>query len=97
MNLSENKSFSVEYNTRLTGFTTSNSQSYLAFASGKIRTAKVSCPKCGKAAYVDNGYHAVEDSVITQLGLNIRIAQFLCKNCGAHWSTHREIVDELLI
>lgn len=96
MNFSENKSFSVEYNTRLTGFTTSSSQGYFASVSGKIRTAKVSCPTCGKAAYVDNGYHAVEDSVITQLGLKILIAQFHCKKCGKRWSTNREVVDELI-
>ena len=97
MDFSENKSFSVvEYNTRLTGFTTSSSQSYFASVSGKIRTVKVSCPKCGKAAYVDNGYHAVEDSVITQLGLKVLISQFCCKSCGKRWSTNREVVDELI-
>ena len=96
MDFSENKKLSVEYNTRLTGFTTNSSQGYLTSVSGKIRTVKVSCPKCSKVMYVDNGYHAVEDSVITQLGLKIRIAQFYCKNCSTHWSTNREIVDELI-
>ena len=82
MDFSENKKLSVEYNTRLTGFTTNSSQGYLTSVSGKIRTVKVSCPSCGKAAYVDNGYHAVKDSVIVQLGLKILIAQFCCKSCG---------------
>ena len=93
---SENKKLSVEYNTRLTGFTTRSSQCYFASVSGKLRTVKVNCPTCGKVAYVNNGYHAVEDSIITQLGLNIRIAQFTCKNCGTRWSTNREVIDELI-
>ena len=96
MDFSENKKLSVEYNTRLTGFTTNSSQGYLTSVSGKIRTVKVSCPSCGKAAYVDNGYHAVEDSVITQLGLKVLISQFCCKSCGKRWSTNREVVDELI-
>lgn len=48
MNVSENKKFSIEYNTRLVGFLTKSSQGYLVSTKGKIRTAKVNCPKCGK-------------------------------------------------
>ena len=93
---SENKKLSVEYNTRLNGFTVNSKQHYLVSANGKFRTKHVTCRQCGQTAYVDNGYHTVKDSVITQLGLNIRIAQFSCKNCGAHWSTNREVIDTLI-
>lgn len=95
MNFSENKNFSIEYNTRLAGFLSSR-QGYFASVSGKIRTAKVNCPACRQTVYVDNGYHAVEDSVITHLGLKILIAQFRCKKCGKCWSTNREVVNELI-
>jgi hypothetical protein len=95
--MSENKKFSIEYNTRLTGFLTGNSQKYSVSVNGKIRTAKINCQECGSADYVDNGYHAVEDSIITQLGLKILIAQFHCKKCNTFWSTNREIIDKLII
>lgn len=92
----ENKKLSIEYNTRLNGFTSKSKQQYIVSANGKFRTKHVTCQQCGQTAYVDNGYHAVEDSVIVQLGLKILISQFRCKKCGKRWSTSRDVVDELI-
>jgi len=63
MVLSENKSFSVEYNTLLPGFLGKTKQ-YVASIDGKIKTVQVICPKCKRTDYVDNGYHLVEDDLI---------------------------------
>ena len=95
MVLSENKSFSVEYNTLLPGFLGKTKQ-YVASIDGKIKTVQVICPKCKRTDYVDNGYHLVEDDLIQGRGLTIRIAQFLCKKCGTYWSSERELIDNVI-
>ncbi len=93
---SENKKFSIEYNTRLNSFTTSNTQ-YTASLNGKFRTKNVKCPQCKQTAYVDNGYHAVEQSIIKALSLKIKVSQFHCKKCNTYWSTEREIIDKVVM
>lgn len=92
MKSSEVKKISVEYNTRLNGFS-DGKRCYVASVDGKLKTMHVACPQCGQATYVENGYHAVEDGLIKSLGLRINIAQFFCKKCGVFWSSEREIVD----
>lgn len=91
----KHKKLSIEYNTRLPGFINGNPL-YVASLDGKIRTSCVCCPNCGSRHFVDNGYHAVEDSFIRKLGLRINIAQFQCKKCGNHWSTQRELIDDII-
>lgn len=91
----ENKSFSIEYNARLSGFA-DNAARYVASLDGKIKIANVRCPQCGRSSYVNNGYHIVENSFICTLGLHIKIAQFACKKCGCHWSTERKLVDKVI-
>lgn len=95
METAQHKKFSIEYNTRLQSFETGKN-CYTTSLDGKIRTVKVQCPQCGCSDYVHNGYHTVENSIICNLGLNIRIAQFMCKKCGHYWSTERELVDALI-
>ncbi len=95
MILSNNKRFSIEYNTRLPGFVNNHPQ-YVACLNGKIKTTHVACPRCGCAAHVDNGYHAVENSFIRALGLHIKVAQFSCKKCGCYWSTERGLIDHII-
>ena len=91
----DNKTFSLEYNTRLPGFV-NGKPTYLVSLDGKIRQARQSCPTCGHAVYVDNGYHVVQDSMISSLGLTIKIAQFCCKRCGSFWSSHRDLIDSFI-
>ncbi len=95
MIMSNNKMVSIEYNARLFGFAC-NAVCYVAGLDGKIKTAHVVCPQCGRSDYVHNGYHAVENSFICGLGLSIKIAQFTCKRCGCHWSTERELIDNVI-
>lgn len=87
--------FSVEYNTRLSGFT-NGATKYFVSVDGKIKNGRCRCPFCGSYDCVDNGYYLIEDSVITSLGLRIKIAQFRCKNCGAFWSAERDFIDEII-
>ena len=89
------KTLSIEYNTKLPGFVNGN-QRYIASLDGKIRTSSVSCPNCCSGHYVDNGYHAVEDSFVRDLGLNIKIAQFKCSKCSQFWSTERGLIDKVI-
>lgn len=89
------KNISVEYDTRLCGFS-GGKRHYVACVDGKLKTTHVTCPQCGRAVHVENGYHAVEDGVIKALGLRINIAQFWCKNCNFFWSSDREIVDRVI-
>lgn len=91
----EVKKVSVEYNTRLSGFS-DGKRCYVACVDGKLKTMHVACPRCGRATYVENGYHSVEDGLIKSLGLRINIAQFFCKKCGVFWSSEREIVDYVI-
>jgi transposase-like protein len=93
--MSENKSFSIEYNTRLQGFA-DDAVCYVASVDGKIRTVHVKCPQCRHSSHVNNGYHIVENSFIRALGLSIKIAQFTCKKCGCHWSTERGPIATLI-
>lgn len=95
MIVSNNKYFSVEYNTRLQGFI-NGKQSYVAALDGKIRTTKTACPNCGRASYVDNGFHVVRDKIVRALHLNIKVSQFCCKNCGTLWSSNRELIDAFI-
>lgn len=95
MKSSEVKKISVEYNTRLSGFS-GGKKCYVACVNGKLKTQHVACPQCGRATYVENGYHAVEDGLVKALGLRINIAQFMCKECGIFWSSEREIVDRVI-
>lgn len=69
---------------------------YFISLDGKIKTVKTFCPYCGCLNYVDNGYHKVEDSLITLLGLKINIAQFCCKNCRAFWSSEHDFIDDII-
>lgn len=92
---SANKSFSIEYNTRLPGFM-HGEPTYVVNLRGKLKPTHPVCPACGHNSYVENGYHGVEDSIILSLGLRINIGQFSCKKCGAFWSTNREPVDALI-
>lgn len=89
------KNFCVEYNTRLQGFIAGVSK-YFVSVDGKIKSGKNNCPFCGSRECVDNGYYCIEDSVITSLGLKIKIAQFRCKNCGAFWSSERDFIDDII-
>lgn len=95
MFLSNNKNFSVEYNTRLSGFVNGDKNYFVSY-DGKIKTGKTFCPHCGCLNYVDNGYHQVENSLIISLGLKINIAQFCCKKCGTFWSSNRELIDDII-
>src|SRR3989344_5459646 len=91
----EVNNISVEYNTRLSGFLGETKQ-YVVSIDGKIKTIHVACPKCKRTCYVDNGYHLVEDGLIRECGLTIRIAQFWCKKCDAYWSTDRALIDNVI-
>lgn len=95
MSISANNNFSVEYNTRLSGFT-GNQRMYLVSPQGKLKQSHCRCPYCGSSDHVDNGYHLVENSLICSLGLDIGIGQFQCKRCGKFWSSNREIVDTFI-
>lgn len=91
----QNNIVSIEYNARLPGFINGNTR-YVASIDGKIRTASVCCPNCASCNYVNNGYHAIKDSLVQSLGLNIKISQFECKRCGFRWSTQRELIDRII-
>ncbi len=93
--MTKNNTLSIEYNTRLPGFVNGSSR-YIVSLDGKIRTSCVSCPQCGSGYFVDNGYHTVEDSFVREIGLKINIAQFECKKCGVHWSTQRDLIDQVI-
>jgi len=95
MNMSANKTFSVEYNTRLSGFLGAK-PAYVASVGGKLKPKQPVCPACGHIYHVENGYHTVEDSIICSLGLNIKVGQFRCKGCGAFWSSNRELIDSFI-
>jgi len=89
------KNISFEYNTRLSGFG-AGKNCYVASVDGKLKMRHVACPQCGQATCVENGYHAVEDSLVKSLGLRIHIAQFWCKKCGVFWSSERELLDRVI-
>jgi len=89
------KNFCVEYNTRLSGFV-DGAKNYFISVDGKIKHGKKRCPFCGSYDCVDNGYYCIEDSVITSLGLRIKIAQFQCKKCSAFWSSERGFIDDII-
>ena len=89
------KNFCVEYNTRLSGFVDGAKKCFVSI-DGKIKTGKNKCPFCGSCERVDNGYYCIEDSVITSLGLRIKIAQFRCKKCSAFWSSERDFIDDII-
>lgn len=89
------KKLSIEFNARLPGFINDNPH-YVASLNGKIKTTCTACPQCGRVAYVDNGYHGVEDGLIRALGLHIKIAQFTCKKCRCHWSAERKLIDDVI-
>ncbi len=95
MNCLKAKNFSVEYNTKLSGFV-DGERKYFVSIDGKIKSKNQSCPHCGCVFYVDNGYHLVEDEVIVSLGLKVRVAQFKCKLCFNVWSSERELIDEII-
>jgi len=86
------KNFCVEYNTRLSGFIDGKIQHVIS-VDGKVKNSKNKCPFCGSYDFVNNGYYCIEDSMITSLGLRIKIAQFHCKKCSAFWSSERDFVD----
>lgn len=92
MNTIANKIFSVEYNTRLTGFV-GKERLYVVSTEGKLKPRSPTCQACGSKAYVENGYHAVENSVICKLRLKVKIGQFRCKKCNTFWSSNRDIID----
>jgi len=95
MFVNENKNFSIEYNTCLSGFL-GETKHYVASIDGKIKTTRAACPKCTRSWHVNNGYHLVEDSLIRGCGLTIKIAQFHCKKCDTYWSADRQIIDEVI-
>lgn len=95
MIVTKNNTLSIEYTTRLPGFVNGDSR-YVVSLDGKIRTSVVCCPQCGSRHFVDNGYHTVEDSLVRELGLKINISQFECKKCGFHWSTQRDLIDQVI-
>ena len=95
MRTSVNKTFSVEYNTRLSGFVGAK-RLYVVSIGGKLKPDFPICPTCRHTDYVENGYHTVEDSIVLSLGLHIKIGQFQCKKCGTFWSSDREFIDNFI-
>lgn len=93
MNVIENNSFSVEYNTRLPGFF-NKKPVYMISIGGKINPANRQCPNCKRCEYVvENGYHNIENSLILSLGLNVKIGQLNCTKCNFYWSTNPELIN----
>jgi len=95
MSNNNNNKLSIEYNTRLPGFFDGKKQ-YITSIDGKIKTIHIACPQCQSSDYVDNGYHLVEDALIRECGLTIKIAQCHCKKCGTYWSIDHKIIDEII-
>ena len=89
--ISNNKFFSVEYNTKLNLFC-GNTPVYV-FPSGKIINPHECCPKCKSRDIIKNGYHDVIHHAIRALGVDAKVGQFSCKRCGHYWSTDRSIID----
>lgn len=95
MNCLKDNNFSVEYNTRLSGFFNGDKK-YFISVDGKIKNKHQKCPHCEHAHFVDNGYHIIEDAFIVALGLKIGVSQFKCCFCGGVWSSQREFIDEVI-
>ncbi len=95
MNCLKANNFSVEYNTRLSGFL-NGGKKYFISIDGKIKNTHQKCPHCGRTQFVDNGYHRIKNSFILALGLNIGVAQFKCCFCDGVWSSEHELVEQII-
>ncbi len=92
---SDNKNVLIEYNTRLSSFT-SESLSYSILPNNKIKQKKIICPICKSHYCRENGYYAITHKVIRELGMKIYNAQYECKRCHFRFHTHRELIDNLI-
>lgn len=55
------------------------------------------CPCCNSyGGVVRNGWHGCKAKVVEELGLEVKIGQYVCKKCDCYWSVRCEEVDSFI-